>query len=84
MLEKSKINEIIQFNRGGTRTRNLRIRSPTPYPLGHTIDEAKDDVISRNAEATQMAKGLSYYGDAKEDANNFLIKMIRIFVKSAN
>ncbi len=26
-----------------------------------------------------MAKGLSYYGDVKEDANNFLIKMISIF-----
>ena len=24
-------------NRGGIRTRNFRIRSPTPYPLGHTI-----------------------------------------------
>ncbi len=23
-------------DRGGTRTRSLRIRSPTPYPLGHT------------------------------------------------
>ena len=22
--------------RGGTRTRNLRFRRPTPYPLGHT------------------------------------------------
>ena len=25
--------------RGGTRTRNLRIRSPTHYPLGHTTDK---------------------------------------------
>ena len=24
-------------NRDGIRTRNLRIRSPAPYPLGHTI-----------------------------------------------
>ena len=27
------------INRGGIRTRNFRIRSPTPYPLGHTIDQ---------------------------------------------
>ena len=42
-----KLNQICQnynsFNRGGTRTRNFRMstlyfhRSPTPYPLGHTI-----------------------------------------------
>lgn len=25
------------FDRGGDRTHNLRIRSPMPYPLGHTV-----------------------------------------------
>lgn len=25
------------LDRGGDRTHNLRIRSPMPYPLGHTV-----------------------------------------------
>ena len=32
-------------NRGGIRTRNFRIRSPTPYPLGHTIIWSKITLI---------------------------------------
>ncbi len=30
----------ISFDRDRTRTCNLRIRSPTPYPLGHTVNVA--------------------------------------------
>ena len=35
--------------RGGTRTRNLRLRRPTPYPLGHadTVNEGVGCDLSR-------------------------------------
>lgn len=35
-----------QCNRDGIRTRNLRIRSPTPYPLGHTIIQQADNTTA--------------------------------------
>ena len=35
-----------QCNRDGIRTRNLQIRSPTPYPLGHTIIQQADNTTA--------------------------------------
>lgn len=54
-----------KITRGGTRTRNLRFRRPTPYPLGHTgflftllkytrkiLDEPKLDILTTHISNT--------------------------------
>ena len=36
--------EKIKIDHDGTRTRNLLIRSQTPYPLGHTASHIYDGI----------------------------------------
>ena len=42
---KAGVPDIIRSTPGGTRTRNLRIRGPTPCPLGHGGNEDSCDVV---------------------------------------
>jgi hypothetical protein len=68
-----------QCDRGGTRTRSLRIRSPTPYPLGHTTHKHKMSAIFREIEVytRNNVNFLRYYHQSVSQCSPFLHEMIQ-------
>jgi hypothetical protein len=60
--------------RGETRTRSLRFRRPTPYPLGHTGYDFVDPIINYPHSSVITSLDLDY-------RNNFFFKQILVHIE---
>ena len=62
MYLQQKRKDAKHFNRGGTWTRSLRLRRPTPYPLGHTTlrYHAREKLAAFNAKDILIVASLPY------------------------
>ena len=68
------------FNRGGTWTRNLRIRSPTPYPLGHTTCKH----IGRKARSVKTNITMMYLNRTGSWADESSLDHLQYFTANAS